>query len=178
MKSETLCRDGKMGTYVFLPWIFFYDVLPFDTNSSWRLGIIRWTPAGGITWGGRVHELGRMGELVWEKPDPVLERKIREKIAEHGIAKYNRDKGRLLEFWNDPDMGDRDFARALLSPAFRNLDGSIAAYRSGKMTPEQFAAATLPDLMETDFLAEELRGCYLMNKFTGNSGKSCSEQGE
>lgn len=178
MKSETLCRDGKMGTYVFLPWIFFYDVLPFDTNSSWRFGVIRWTPAGGITWGGRVHELGRMGKLVWEEPDPVLKRKIREKIAEHGIAKYSRDKGRLLEFWNDPDMGDRDFARTLLAPAFRKLDEAIAAYRSGKMTPEAFAETTLPDLMETDFLAEELRGSHLMNKFTGNSGKSSSEQGE
>ena len=75
-------------------------------------------------------------------------------------------------------MGDRNFARNILAPAFRKLDEGIAAYRSGKMTPEEFAKTTLPDLMETDLLAEELRGSHLMNKFTGNSGNPSSEQGE
>lgn len=148
---------------MFLPWTFFYDVLPFDTKSNWRFNVIRWTPAGGITWGGRVHELGRMGELVWEK-NPVLEQKIRGRIAEYAVAVYQREKSRLLEHWSDPELGDPDFCEASLKKAFQKLDAAIAAYRSGTYSASEFARDILPDLMEADYLAQELRKEYLSQK--------------
>ncbi|OQA85695.1 MAG: hypothetical protein BWY31_01725 [Lentisphaerae bacterium ADurb.Bin242] len=63
VETQTICHGKEMVTRVFIPWSFFYNVLPWDTGKHWRFNVIRWTPAGGITWGGRVHELGRMGEL-------------------------------------------------------------------------------------------------------------------
>ncbi len=161
MKLETICRDGKMGTYVFVPWIFFYDVLPFDTHSNWRFNVIRWTPAGGISWGGRVHELGRMGELDWTENNPAMEQKIRRRIAEHAVAKYQKEKVRLLEYWNDSELGDPDFCQISLIEAFKKLDAAVAEYQSKKT---YFTRDTMSDLMETEYLAQELRKEYLSQK--------------
>ncbi|MBO5959786.1 MAG: hypothetical protein J6Q65_06660, partial [Lentisphaeria bacterium] len=88
LKTETYCRDGKMGTYIFLPWEYFHDVLPFDTGKNWRFNVVRWTPAGGVSWGRRVHELGRMGNLVWGDFDEKLVNEIRRRLANRAIAKY------------------------------------------------------------------------------------------
>lgn len=156
MKSETLCRDGKMGTYLFLPWELFYDLLPFDTGSDWRFNVIRWTPAGGITWGGRVHELGRMGKLAFER-NAELESAIRARLDRQAVARYQRTRKQLDDQWQDPELGDPVFYRAALAPAFARLDkaiedGNIAEVRS--------------DLMETEFLAQELRRDYLQKQLT------------
>lgn len=165
LKSETISRDNKMGTYVFIPWYFFYDRLPFDTGSNWRFNVIRWTPAGGISWGGRVHELGRMGELAWSESNPAVEQAVRERIAEYGIARYRKDRERLLEHWNDPELGDPEFCAGKLVPAFGKLDAAVAGYRPGDLSAASgFYRDVLPDLMSADYVAQELRKQYLSDK--------------
>ncbi len=160
-KTETICRDGKIGSYLFLPWVYFYDILPFDTKENWRFNVIRWTPAGGITWSGRAHELARMGELVWDEKNPEMEKKIRARIAAYAVAKYQADAKRLREAWEDPDLGDPDFAQKVLGPKLKSLDEKIAKGQSEKSDlPRELIA----DLMEIDYRVQDLRKDYLTQK--------------
>ena len=169
IKTDTTCRDGKMGVYVFIPWDYCHDDLPFDTGKNWRFNLIRWTPAGGISWGGRVHEPGRMGNLVWDKPAPELLQKIRSRLAVRAIAKYQRIKADRLQFWQDELLGDPAFAKECLEPAFASLDKAVADYQAGTLKPEEFAAKYQPDLMEADYLVQELRKAFLEKKFLQNA---------
>ena len=158
-----------MGVYVFIPWDYCHDDLPFDTGKNWRFNLIRWTPAGGISWGGRVHEPGRMGNLVWDKPAPELLQKIRSRLAVRAIAKYQRIKADRLQFWQDELLGDPAFAKECLEPAFASLDKAVADYQAGTLKPEEFAAKYQPDLMEADYLVQELRKAFLEKKFLQNA---------
>ncbi len=158
---RTVCVGKEMVTGVFIPWSFFYDVLPWNTGKNWRFNVIRWTPAGGITWGGRVHELGRMGELVWGKIPPEIVDQARKFLADQAAAKFESDSKRLSENWNDPELGDPVFFRTSLEPAFKKLADSLQAFRSGKRTDESFRKEILPDLMNCDLLTQELRADYL-----------------
>lgn len=158
---RTVCVGKEMVTGVFIPWSFFYDVLPWDTGKNWRFNVIRWTPAGGITWGGRVHELGRMGELVWSRIPPELREKARKHLTDQAAAKFESDRKRLSENWNDPELGDPVFFRTSLEPALKKLADSLQAFRSGKLSEESFRKEILPDLMNCDLLTQELRVDYL-----------------
>lgn len=163
--TRTVCIGKEMVTRVFIPWSFFYNVLPWDTGKNWRFNVIRWTPAGGITWGGRVHELGRMGELVWGKIPPEIVEQARAILVNQAVAKFEADSKRLSENWNDPELGDPAFFRASLEPAFKKLTDSIQAYRSGKLEDKAFRGEVLPDLLNCDLLAQELRAAYLKKTF-------------
>lgn len=163
--TRTVCLGNEMVTRVFIPWSFFYNVLPWDTGKNWRFNVIRWTPAGGITWGGRVHELGRMGEVVWGKIPPEIREQARAFLVNQAAAKFEADSKRLSESWNDPELGDPAFFRASLEPAFKKLADSLQAYRSGKLDDKAFRGEVLPDLLNCDLLAQELRAAYLKKTF-------------
>ncbi len=161
-KSETICRDGKMGTYLFIPWVYFYDVLPFETGENWRFNVVRWTPAGGITWSGRTHELTRMGELVWGEKNPALERKIRQRIADYAVAKYQKAAKDLRERWNDPELGDPAFGEKVLAGALKKWDDAIANAQAEK---KDLSRELVAELMEIDLCVQGLRKEYLTKKF-------------
>lgn len=167
LKAETATAKDRIGSYVFIPWEALYDKLPLD-GKPWRFSIIRWSPAGGFTWGGRVHETGAWGRIDWEAPGTEQLLKIKQRIVRRAWAKYNRSKQELTTFWTDEEIGDPDFYNSRLKAVIARLDAPAKLLaETGKPAAgqlEELFAQYVPDWMEFERLAAELRREYLNGK--------------
>lgn len=171
LKTDTVISKEQIGTYVFIPWEALYDKLPLD-GKAWRFSMIRWSPGGGFTWGGRVHETGQWGHIQWQKPSPEQTLKIKKNIVRRAWAKYNKTKNKLLSFWTDKELGDTDFYNKDLKAAVVRLDQPKVLMDSpDKLTAEQINELYknyVHDWMEFDFMVAELRREYLENRLLAN----------
>lgn len=164
-RSETLALDKGFGTYVFFPWEFLYDRLPKD-GDAWPFGLIRWTRAGGVTWGGLVHETHKWGTVQWSGFTPERRTAIKRRIAMKALGSYQKARTDAVNFWKDEELGDPAFYAAALAPAVAALD------EAGKKVGEQMTAAdvdlvceqTVPDWMEFQYKVSELRQEYLKRR--------------
>ena len=167
LRTETIAFDGHWGTYIFIPWEAVYDKLPLD-GAGWRFGVIRWTPAGGITWGGKVHETGKWGLVDWEKPSAEQAFLIRKNIVRKAWAKYQKTKAAQETYWKDEERGDPVFHETVLGPAIAALDEPGKKLKK----PDSLSAAdvdslfaeAVPEWMEFDYGVSELRRRYLREK--------------
>lgn len=173
-KSDTVTLGDKMGTYIFVPWEALYDKLPLE-GGKWPFGFIRWTPAGGITWGGKVHEIGQWGSVEWEKPSPAEALTIRKNVIRKAWGKYRKNRDALTTHWKDNMLGDPKFYSELMEPAIKRLDKYGEKLKDpAKMTPEDvnmLSKEAVPDWMEFNYLVSELRSKYLENKLISKQGK-------
>lgn len=171
LKTETVTADNRIGSYAFIPWEALYDKLPLD-GKPWRFSVIRWSPAGGFTWGGRVHETGAWGRIDWQKPTAGQALEIRKRIVCRAWANYNGSKQALTTFGTDPEIGDREFFDASLKSAIARLDGPAKLMgEADRLTESQIGELFdkyVPDWMEFDRVAAELRREYLENKLGQN----------
>lgn len=165
-RSETLALDKGFGTYVFFPWEFLYDRLPKD-GDAWPFGLIRWTRAGGVTWGGLVHETHKWGTVQWAGLTPERRTAIKRKVAMKALGSYQKARADAVNFWKDEELGDPAFYAAALAPAIAALD------EAGKKVGEQMTAddvdlvyeQAVPDWMEFQYKVSELRQSYLKQRF-------------
>lgn len=109
--------------HVYLPWIGYYDALPFD-GRYWIFGMYRNYPGGMITTGGSVHGLARGLKLVF----PFTKDQIASLKARISLTAYNRyanqrkDEGDFILRWNDRVLGDPAFFEAEVKPLLDRLD--------------------------------------------------------
>jgi hypothetical protein len=166
-KSDTVTLGDKMGTYIFVPWEALYDRLPLE-GGKWPFGFIRWTPAGGITWGGKVHEIGQWGTVEWDKPSPEQALTIRKNIARKAWGKYKKNRDALTTHWKDNMLGDPKFFAEVMEPEIERLNKfGEKLNEPEKMTAEDVKVLpedAVPDWMELDYLVSELRSRYLKNR--------------
>ena len=163
-KSETVVSGEDIGTYIFIPWLAVYDTLPLD-GETWRFGCIRWSPAGGLTWGGKVHETGQWGHVEFDRPTLTQTRAIKLSIARRAFGRYKKARATLTTRWADAMTGDRAFFDAKVKPAVERLDAygeslEDHASLSRREVDELFQDAA-PDWMEFGYLVSELRHAYL-----------------
>ena len=176
-RLTTRVRDNGFVVRLDFPWEAFWDRLPIFSDRAdnfWRLGIMRWA-AGGVTWGGDVHEPNRFGYLRWpaftdEQKTAIMERLLwkawhdyRELVA--GVA-YNTDvKGpgswaRAAYVRNEPYAvetiaadGPRSYVNYAEDPLFRptleRLEAACAA-----LAPRLAAFRTLPPAEQERFYRE------------------------
>lgn len=88
-RPETRVLSHGYLTKLYFPWSFFWNRLPFLTqdNNVWRLCVMRWCP-GSQTWGGIVHELSRMGYVIWPDFTPERRAAIMKNILQYAWTRY------------------------------------------------------------------------------------------
>lgn len=169
-KTETVAYEKAWGTYVFIPWEALYDKLPFDRGekNDWRFGFIRFSPAGGMTWGGQVHETGKWGLFKWDKPTSPQLAEIKRNILVKAWTKYQRDRTALQTFWQDKVMGDADFYTKALKPEIDRLDKLGESMKTIRDLKDEDVNSlyqqVTSDWMEFDYVVSDLRREYLEKK--------------
>jgi len=170
IKVETSVLDDGWGTIVFLPWECLYDRLPFqkDKENIWRFSLMRWNPAGSVTWGGRVHETGRWGLIRWEKPPEAERLNILKYLIRRAWYKYQTVKTAQIDYWSCQERGDPEFYRLSLKPVVESFDAygkdlpTIDSWNKEKI--EEIFHQIVPEWMEFSYRVEELRKQYLRKK--------------
>lgn len=150
-RVESLPLKDGVGTFVFIPWHLLYEHVPLN-GDDWRFTIIRWMPfakAGGMTWGGQVHETGRFGLAHFEKPTPEQRHAIESRLLQYAWYKFQATSDQLREYWSDPHIGDPAFYEKVLVPEIEKLSQS----------PEH-----LKSLMEFGYKVNALRATYLQQQ--------------
>jgi len=166
-RCETVALKGAYGTYIFIPWTVLYDKLPID-GGRWPFSVIRWSKDGGITWGGKVHEIGRWGLVEWEKPTPAQRQAIQAGIVRRAWGRYVKARTALSEHWQDPEVGDPAFYKEALAPEIQRLDkyGTVLV-GPGELTAAQVArllTEAVPHWMEFGYAVSELRADALRKR--------------
>ena len=137
-RPETAYLPNGYLTKMAFPWHFFWDRLPFLTQDStiWRLGVMRWCPGGGQTWGGIVHEVSRMGYIHWPEFTPERKGAIMKLILRHAWIKFNALKTDLVPANYPADV----------SPYIRELPPVIQSFNFIPQYQE-FCAAELNEMV-------------------------------
>jgi hypothetical protein len=167
VKTETVFYKDKIATYIFFPWEYLYDKLPFSSEKDWLFEIIRWSPAGGISWsGGKVHNTGKWGSITWQKPAGPVLADIKKALLVKAWAKYRKTKINLIDnYWARRDFGDPEFLQDALIPEVNRLNkigkkiDSIDQF-SNKQTSQMYHAV-VSDWMEFEYKVSHLRKQYL-----------------
>lgn len=162
-KDATLTDKGCVA-HVSIPWMSFYDSLPSDGND-WTLGVIRWTDKGGLTSGGVVHELSR-GIKIRFQMTPAQIAGLRRNVSITAFNRYDkirRDKGGVIQSWNDPLLGDPAFYEAEVAPLVEELDaaGKRLLAPAPDKEVEQLYRDVVPLWAEIRYELAERRARYL-----------------
>jgi hypothetical protein len=166
-KTETVYYRDKIATYIFFPWELVYDKLPFDSEEKWIFEMIRWSPAGGISWsGGTVHNTGKWGEIKWQAPSEKQLIKIKKSLLIKAWAKYKKTcKGIVDGFWAHKDLGDKDFLNEALLPEVNRLNkAGEKISKIDKLSNNEINflfEKTIKDLYEFKYRVSEIRRIYL-----------------
>jgi len=161
LTAETIALDGAFGTRVFIPWWALYDKLPAG-DEAWPFSIIRWMPGGGVTWGGKVHEIGNWGVVEWEAPADAQRLAILKKIVARAWGSYAQVREELSPLWSDTVVGDPEFHRKVLAPAIARLDARGAGLDGpADVTIDALFRDAVPEWMEFGYVVDELRRTYL-----------------
>lgn len=167
VKDTAVTREGVVA-HLGIPWTTVYDHLPADGNP-WLFGLQRACPGGMQTISGLVHELSRGLRLEFPfTPDQLTG--LKRAIA---IAAFNRyqavrnNKGKFLQTWNDPVLGDPPFYAAEVAPLLEALDA--AGVRLMAPAPdaevETLFRESVPLWAEIAYEVAERRTRYLNTQF-------------
>lgn len=157
------------GVSIFIPWEAIYEYLPKD-GGDWRFSAIRWMPfgkAGGVTWGGQVHETGQFGALKLANPTAEQRQKIEKRLARYAWFNFLAKSKEATNFWSDEKVGDVEFYEQklkLLIEEYTKLGESLGS-------PDDWDAAVLgkikpveKDWLEFHYKVAALRKEYLVQK--------------
>ena len=168
-KVETLPLEKGSGTFVFIPWESLYEWIPVK-GDYWRFSIIRWMPfgkAGGVTWGGKVHDTGNFGLVHFQPATADQKAAVEKRMLRIAWFKYLAESKAQTTFWSDAKIGDPEFYEQVLKPEVEKYTAAGEALGD----PDTWSAESIEksrkimaDWMEFNFKAGELRTEYLINK--------------
>jgi len=175
---ESLPLEKGFGTFVFVPWQAFYDRLPLK-GDYWRFTIIRWMPfgkAGGVTWGGAVHDTGNFGLIHFVPPTPEQKIGMEKEMLRAAWFKFLAASKWATAFWSDEKLGDSEFYWQELKPLVdQYLKQGSEMGNADEWTVEAIkrGQSLLGDWMEFDYKVQELRREYLLGKYvSGGAGNN------
>lgn len=166
IEYDTKATKDGLGTVFFIPWTTLYDRLP-DAKSEWKLGVVPWVAEGGFTWGsGQVHELNKFGTLKFDGIEKMLP-EIKKQLVMSAWAKYKRESGAILTFWNDEQRGDQKFYAEVIQPIVaKNTEwGKLVKADMDAATVETLFKDAVPVWNEFRYVVEDLRTQYLKDQF-------------
>jgi len=139
-------------------------------GEHWRFSVIRWMPfgkAGGVTWGGKVHDTGNFGLVRFQPATPEQKLATNQRLLRIAWFKYLAESKAQSIFWSDPKIGDLEFYEQVLQPAITKFTAAGEALGDPDTWTEQSVSTgskDLADWMEFRFKVAELRTEYLLNK--------------
>ena len=167
VKDTAVTPEGVVA-HLGIPWTSVYDHLPADGNP-WLLGLQRSCPGGMQTISGLVHELSR-GMRIEFPFTPEQLTGLKRSIA---VAAFNRyqalrnNKGKFLQTWNDPVLGDPAFYAAEVAPLLETLDaaGVQLMAPAPDADVERIFRETVPLWAEIEYEVADRRTRYLNAQF-------------
>lgn len=169
VEVESRALSDGIGTFVFIPWHLLYEHAPFQ-GGRWRFTLIRWMPfskAGGVTWGGQVHETGRFGTVEFQPPTDAQRTAIHLNLLRKGWYDFLASAQRLTDYWSDEFIGDPGFYESSVKPEVERLQKMGEAWGKPESWGESVARDSdraLKELMELDYKVSSLREDYLKHQ--------------
>ncbi len=169
VRIESMPLQKGFGTFVFIPWEALYERLPLE-GATWRFSIIRWMPfgkAGGVTWGGQVHDTGNFGLVEFQEPTAEQKLALQVRALHTAWFQFLADSRTAAATWKDVQTGDPSFYEERLKPEIERLTQAGEALgptdQWGK--PALDAAWELvPVWMEFDYEVQSRRADFLLQK--------------
>ncbi len=185
--------NGVVGKF-FVPWECLFDRLPLTDKKDnlWRLNVI----CGGLTWGGKVHQMSRAGYIRWPDFTPEQRAAIRKATLLKGWAMFQRTRSRTelntrqttdlpLPAWLKKQMdGPYTFRFYAEDPGFRTywldqalkerlaLGKQIAEFDSmDEAVQSRFCKTAYDKLYNFRYDLENAYRLYMDSKLFGESGK-------
>lgn len=173
VKSESRITPKGVATLIFFPWELFYDKLPAN-GDKWQYDNIHWE-RGGYSWGGSksVHNRSSFGDLVFANMTKENLNQIKRRIVGKALARYRNemwsDKNGLISYWQDSELGDREFYKSELQPLVERLNeyGKRVNKEMTAQDVETLFSQAVPDWMEFRYKVAKLRKDYLDAKRVG-----------
>ncbi|HRJ72298.1 MAG TPA: hypothetical protein PLS03_08730 [Terrimicrobiaceae bacterium] len=168
-KVESIPLENGVGTFLFIPWESLYEWIPVN-GDYWRFSIIRWMPfgkAGGVTWGGQVHDTGNFGLVHFQPATAKQKAAIEQRMLRIAWFKYLAQSKALSAYWSDAKVGDPVFYEEVLKPVVEKstaLGESLGDPETWNAESVAKARAIMEDWMEFNYKVAELRTDYLVNK--------------
>lgn len=169
IKVESLPLDKGFGTSLFVPWEAIYKAMP-QGGEYWRFSFIRWqsySKAGGVTWGGKVHDTGNFGLLHFQEPTPRQKELMKLRLLRISWFNFLAKAKAATTYWSDEKTGDPMFYNQVLKPVIdqnMGLSEALGAPKTWTASTLVKAAPMMDDWMEFDYKVGELRTQYLMDK--------------
>lgn len=171
-RTEVAFGDGRITTYVFVPWDSYAALVPKD-GDEWEFESIFWSTRGGACWNGTesIHGRSTWGRLRFVLPEEARAAIVRRQLfaAKKAYAreKVTWDSGEgVIDHWLDDDLGDPGFASAHVKPLVEALDA-----RARELTlalPDEdvfrFERDVLPLWRDLRFVLADRRRQWLMEK--------------
>jgi hypothetical protein len=168
---DSRATDKGVALYIRIPWMTLYDKLPRE-GGKYQFEAIHWTN-GGRSWGGSksVHNRSSFGDLIFsnmtKKNLTAIKRRIIKKAYDHYKKQKAGNFNGVIDFWEDPELGDPEFYNACLRAMVSELDGYGKMIKPG-MSDEEVELVfgkAVPKWMEIEYVVADLRRKYLSDKF-------------
>lgn len=169
LRTQTRATNKGLATYLFLSWELFYDKLPVN-GSKWQFEAIRWTRAGGFSFGGSesVHNRSSWGDVVFSGLTAANLHAIKRGIIFKAVDRYRKARKPVgaLGAWADPKLADPEFYVAQVEPMLKKLD-AYAEKVNKDMTVadvDMLYREAVPGWMGGNFEIQAMRAQYLLEK--------------
>lgn len=166
LRTATQATGKGFATHLFLSWELFYDKLPTD-GTAWQFDAIRWTRAGGLSFGGSesVHNRSSWGDVVFSGMTDEHLTAIKRGIIYKAVVKYRAERKPIgaLGGWSDAVLGDPAFYQAKVEPMVKRLDEYAAMVKKDLSAAEveTLFKEAVPGWMEGPYIVAAMRSEYL-----------------
>jgi len=173
-RMEHRFYDDRAVSYVFLSWNAFGYALP-DKGSVWEFENVLWARRGNFAWNGTesIHGRSTWGRLVFDLPGSARTAILRHRIFT-ALAAYKAEKATraehagILDFWQDPVLGDPEFYKACVEPLVEKLDTLEPLVKPGMSDADvaRVAAGALQGWTNIRYTVDALRRRWLLQRLS------------
>jgi len=166
--------DDRVARYVFLSWNAYGYAIP-STGSVWEFETVLWARQGNFAWNGTesIHGRSTWGRLVFDLPasarTAILRHRIFTVLATYQAEKVTRaEHAGILDFWQDPVLGDPEFYQVRVKPLVEKLDALVPLVKPG-MSDEDVArveAGALQGWAKIRYTVDALRRQWLLERLS------------
>ena len=168
---EKRATPQGVAAYLRIPWIAFYDKIP-QNGDKYEFEAIYWAN-GGYSWGGSksVHNRSSFGDWIFSGMTPQALNSIKRRIISRAYSHYKDQKAGskngVLDFWEDPELGDPKFYNTCLRKMVEKLDEYGRKIKPGMSDKEVelLYDKAVPKWLDIEYVVADLRSKYLRDKF-------------
>jgi len=169
-RREHRFADDRVVSDVFLSWNAYGYAIP-SNGSVWEFENVLWARQGNFAWNGTesIHGRSTWGRLVFDLPASARTAILRHRIFTV-LATYQAEKATraghagILDFWQDPVLGDPEFYQVRVKPLVEKLDAFVPLVKPG-MSDEDVArveAGALQGWANIRYTVDALRRQWLV----------------